>query len=271
VTAPRRRLDAELVRRGLAESRESAQRLIADGRVTVGGALAQKSSRMVAASEPVEVLGPPSRFVSRGGDKLAGALDAFAIDVGGVRALDAGASTGGFTDCLLEHGAREVVAVDVGHAQIHERLRADPRVHVHEGVNIRAVEPGMFGALVDLVVADLSFISLRTVLDALLALSEPAADLVLLVKPQFEAGKAEADRGRGVISDSTVWREVLEAVGTALTGRGAVIMGWMVSPVRGAKGNVEFFVHARAPGAVGPTELLPEQTVDAAIAEAALL
>ena len=270
MTAPRRRLDAELVRRGLAESRESAQRLIDDGRVTVGGALAQKSSRMVAASEPVEVLGPPSRYVSRGGDKLGAALDRFTTGVDGARALDAGASTGGFTHCLLEHGAHEVVAVDVGHAQIHELLRADPRVRVHEGVNIRAIEPTTFGELFDLVVADLSFISLRTVLDALIAVAEEGADLVLLVKPQFEAGKAEADRGRGVISDPEVWRGVLTDVGSALTDRGAVIMGWMVSPVRGAKGNVEFFVHARAPVA-GRWELPPGLTIDAALAEASLL
>jgi 23S rRNA (cytidine1920-2'-O)/16S rRNA (cytidine1409-2'-O)-methyltransferase len=269
VTA-RRRLDAELVRRGLATSREAAQRAIDAGLVTVGGAPAEKASRMVGVGEPVEVLGPPPRFVSRGGDKLIEALRRFTIDVDGRRALDAGASTGGFTHCLVEHGAAEVVAVDVGHGQIHELLRSDPRVHVHEGVNLRTLEPGTFG-LFDLVVADLSFISLRTVLDALLGVSQPAADLVLLVKPQFEAGKAEADRGRGVITDPAIWRRVLEEVGTALTLRSAAISGWMVSPVRGAKGNVEFFVHAAAPGPGGPWPASPEQTIDFAVAEATLL
>ncbi|HTN79144.1 MAG TPA: TlyA family RNA methyltransferase [Acidimicrobiales bacterium] len=246
MTSARRRLDAELVRRELAASREAAQRLIDEGRVTVGGALAQKPSRMVAASEPVEVIGPPPRFVSRGGDKLAGALEVFGIEVEGRDAFDAGASTGGFTDCLLQAGASRVVAVDVGHGQLDDRVRADPRVEVHERVNVRALAPGALGRF-SLVVADLSFISLVSVLDGLLGAARPAADLVLLVKPQFEAGKAEADRGRGVITDPGVWGAVAEKIERALVVRGAVIMGWMVSPIRGSKGNVELFVHARAP------------------------
>ncbi len=246
MTAPRRRLDAELVRRGLTVSREAAQRLIDAGLVTVGGAPADKASRMVAAGEAVDVLAPTSRFVSRGGDKLAAALEVFGVDVRGRIALDAGASTGGFTDCLLQHGSARVVAVDVGHGQLDARLRADERVEVHERVNVRTLRPGALGSF-DLVVADLSFISLRSVLDALLGASLPGADLILLVKPQFEAGKAEADRGRGVITDPSVWGQVAADIESALSERGAAIMGWMASPVRGSKGNVEFFVHTCAP------------------------
>ncbi len=142
MTPPRRRLDAELVRRGLAVSREAAQRVIEAGLVTVGGAPADKASRMVGVGEPVEVLAPPPRFVSRGGDKLAGALDRFQVEVTGRVALDAGASTGGFTDCLLQAGAARVVAVDVGHGQLDARLRDDPRVEVRERVNVRTIAPG---------------------------------------------------------------------------------------------------------------------------------
>ncbi|HMK10858.1 MAG TPA: TlyA family RNA methyltransferase [Acidimicrobiales bacterium] len=246
MTSARRRLDAELVRRELAASREAAQRLIDDGRVTVSGAPASKASRMVAAHEPIELLGPSPRFVSRGGEKLAGALEVFGLDVGGRDAFDAGASTGGFTDCLIQAGATRVVAVDVGHGQLDDRVRADPRVEVHERVNVRTMQPGELGRF-SIVVADLSFISLVSVLDGLLGAAQPGADLVLLVKPQFEAGKAEADRGRGVITDPEVWGAVVEKIERALIERGAVIMGWMVSPVRGSKGNVELFVHARAP------------------------
>ena len=270
MNAPRRRLDAELVRRGLAASREAAQRVIEAGLVTVGGAPAAKASRMVAASEPIVVLAPPSRFVSRGGDKLAAALEGFGVEVRGRSALDAGASTGGFTDCLLQSGAVRVVAVDVGHGQLDPRLRSDPRVEVHERMNVRTLAPGALGRF-DLVVADLSFISLGAVLDALLGACSDGGELVLLVKPQFEAGKAEADRGRGVITDPATWRSVLEEVESALLGRGAVIMGWMVSPVRGSKGNVEFFVRARAAGGVEDVLVATGRGLDEALAEAARL
>ncbi len=190
--------------------------------------------------------GEPPRFVSRAGEKLAGALDRFDVDVDGVRALDAGASTGGFTDCLLQRGAARVVAVDVGHGQLHERIRADPRVEVHERLNVRQLTPGDLGDPFALVVADLSFISLRTVLENLLSVAAPAADLVVLVKPQFEASRAEASRGRGVISDPDVWLQVLNSVAFAARDLGAAIMGAMVSPITGTEGNVEFLLHARA-------------------------
>lgn len=243
--SPRRRLDLELLRRGLSETRQQARHLIDDGRVLVGGAPAGKAGRLVAPGEPIRVLGPPARYVGRGGDKLAGALERFDLDPDGVRALDAGASTGGFTDALLQAGAARVVAVDVGRAQLHERLRADERVEVREQTDIRSLSPDDLGGPVDVVVADLSFISLRAVIDRLLALLAPAGDLVVLVKPQFEAGRAEVSRGRGVIRDPEVWRRVLEEVSTAIRDAGGAIMDAMVSPLRGADGNAEFLVHVR--------------------------
>ncbi len=227
-------------------SRTQAREAIDAGRVTVDGAPALKAARQVAPHEAVVVQGEGPRFVGRGGDKLAAALDRFAVPVEGARALDAGASTGGFTDCLLQHGASRVVAVDVGYGQLHERLRADPRVEPVERTNVRDLAPGALGPPFDVVVADLSFISLRTVLGPLLRQAAPGAHLVLLVKPQFEAGRDEATRGRGVIRDPGVWRRVLDEVLIALRATGAAIMGAMVSPLTGADGNVEFFVHARA-------------------------
>ena len=221
----------------------------------------------MAPDEPVVVLPPRPRFVGRGGEKLDAALERFHIHVQGRRAFDLGASTGGFTDCLLQRGAASVVALDVGYGQLHGRLRQDGRVEVHERTNVRDVTPGDLGAAADLVVADLSFISLRAVLPAALALASDDADVVLLVKPQFEARRAEAARGRGVIADPAVWRRVLGEVAAALGALGAAIMGAMASPLTGADGNVEFLLHAlpgagpRPPGAVAAL-------LDAAVGEA---
>lgn len=211
----------------------------------VGGAPALKASRQVAPDEPIVVLAPPPRFVSRGGEKLAAALDRFEVDLAGARVLDAGASTGGFTDCALQAGATSVVAVDVGRGQLHQRILVDPRVEVHERTNVRHLAPGDLGPLAQVVVADLSFISLRTVAPALVALAEPGATLIWLVKPQFEAGREEVGRGRGVITDPAVWSRTLAEVAAALEHLGAAIMGVMPSPLRGADGNVEFLIHAR--------------------------
>jgi 23S rRNA (cytidine1920-2'-O)/16S rRNA (cytidine1409-2'-O)-methyltransferase len=208
--------------------------------------IADKPARLVAAGDAIELLGPPPRFVSRGGEKLDTALAHFGIDVRGRRCLDAGASTGGFTDCLLQRGAAHVIAVDVGYGQLHERLRHDDRVDLRERTNVRGLDASAIGGAVDVVVADLSFISLRTVASALLACAAPGADLVVLVKPQFEAGRAEASKGRGVIRDPAVHQRVLDEVATALSGLGAAIIGTMQSPIAGAQGNVEFLVHARA-------------------------
>ncbi len=251
----RRRLDTELVRRGLVLTRQRARREIDAGRVTVGGAPAPKAARLVAPHEPIEVAGPEPRYVSRAGEKLAGALAEFSIPVTGKGAVDVGASTGGFTDCLLQHGARSVVAVDVGHGQLHERIRRDPRVTVLERTNARKLTPELVGGAADIVVADLAFISLRTVAAALLSVAGERGELVLLVKPQFEAGRREASRGRGVIRDPQVWRQALDDVVSAFTARRAAIMGAMVSPLRGARGNVEFLVHLAARGTRRPVDL----------------
>ena len=234
------------MRRGLVDSRAAAADLINAGHVLAGGAVADKASRLVGPGEPVEVVGAGRRFVSRGGDKLEAALVGFGVDPTGLRALDAGASTGGFTDCLLQHGAASVVAVDVGRGQIHERLRADSRVVVRERTDLRAFSVAEGGGdLFDVVVADLSFISLRTVAEPLLALARPGADVVVLVKPQFEAGRREASRGRGVIRDPEVWRQTLLGAIGALESAGSTMMGIMASPLRGTDGNVEFLVHLR--------------------------
>lgn len=224
---------------------------IAAGRVMVRGVPATKAARLVDAGDPVALQGPRPRFVSRGGDKLDAALDRFGIDVAGRVALDAGASTGGFTDCLLQRGAAGVVAVDVGRGQLDHRLRNDPRVTVLERTNVRHLTLAALGAEgrpFDLVVADLAFISLRTVAPAVLGMAGPGADMVLLVKPQFEAGRAEAGRERGVIRDPGIWTDVLHAVLAAYAEQGTAIMGLMVSPLRGAEGNVEFLAHLVAGG-----------------------
>ncbi len=245
----RRRLDADLVRRGLAASRTDAQQLVDEHRVLVNGAVAEKPGRQVAPGDQIVVEGPPARFVGRGGTKLEHALDEFGVDVVGVRALDAGASTGGFTDCLLQRGAREVVAVDVGHGQLHERLRSDRRVLNLERTNVRYLDRETIGGPVDLVVGDLSFISLRLVIGPLVSVCQPGAPMVLLVKPQFEAGRSEVSRGRGVITDPVVWDRVRREVEDALHVAGCAVVAWTESPITGAEGNREFLVHAAAPGA----------------------
>jgi 23S rRNA (cytidine1920-2'-O)/16S rRNA (cytidine1409-2'-O)-methyltransferase len=240
----RRRLDAELVRRELTTSRTEAQALIAANRVLVNGSVADKPSRQVAPGDAVVIEGPPPRFVGRGATKLDHALDVFGVEVRGRRALDAGASTGGFTDCLLQRGAAHVVALDVGHGQLHERLRADPRVTNLERTNIRHVDADQIGGPVDLVVGDLSFISLQLVIPRLTALCQPGSPMVLLVKPQFEAGRQEVDRGRGIITDPTIHERVRNEVDAALVAAGCSVLGWTDSPITGADGNREFLVHA---------------------------
>ena len=204
-----------------------------------------KASRLVEPGEAVEIARDGPRFVSRGGFKLEAALDRFGIDVSGARVVDVGSSTGGFTDCLLQHGAERVVAIDVGRNQLHENLRADPRVQVLEKTDVRAVDVAEIDGPARLVVADLSCISVRLVARELLALTAVPGDLIVLVKPQFEAGKVEADKGRGVIRDPIVWQRTISAAAGALEDAGAAIMEVMVSPIRGGEGNVEFLVHAR--------------------------
>jgi 23S rRNA (cytidine1920-2'-O)/16S rRNA (cytidine1409-2'-O)-methyltransferase len=241
----RRRLDRELVRRGLARSRADALAAVADGRVVVHGSIASNPARLVGDDEPVHVTGPAPRYVSRGGVKLEAALDRFAIDPADQRWLDAGASTGGFTDCLLQRGAREVVAVDVGHGQLAWSLRADPRVQVLEQRNVRTLDAATIGGPVDATCADLSFISLRTVAPALLACTVADGTFVLLVKPQFEAGRARVGKG-GVIRDPGVHEAVLAEVVAGLLDAGLGVVDLMASPITGADGNREFLGHARA-------------------------
>jgi 23S rRNA (cytidine1920-2'-O)/16S rRNA (cytidine1409-2'-O)-methyltransferase len=212
----------------------------------VRGVTATKAASMVALGDPLALQGPGPRFVGRGGDKLDAALDRFGVDPAGRTALDAGSSTGGFTDCLLQRGAAHVTAVDVGRGQLDLRLRQDPRVTVRERTNVRHLglaDLGPDAAPFDLLVADLAFISLRTVAPALVGLAGPGADLVLLVKPQFEAGKVEVSRERGVIRDPDVWAGTLRQVLAAFADLGALARDVMVSPLVGAEGNVEFLAH----------------------------
>ena len=240
----RRRLDAELVRRGLVPSRGDAVEAIEAHRVLVNGAVAEKAARLVALGDAIVVSGEPPRFVSRGGEKLDHGLNEFGVDVAGLRVLDAGASTGGFTDCLLQRGARQVVALDVGHGQLHPRIRNDDRVLVMERCNVRSVESDDIGGPVDLVVADLSFISLTKVAATLVRLVAPGGGLVLLVKPQFEAGRAEVSRGKGVITDPEIQARACRDVQISLEEAGTVVRGWTESPLTGADGNREYLVYA---------------------------
>lgn len=247
---PRRlRLDAELVRRGLARSREHASDLIAERRVKVQGAIATKPATGVTTDAAIVVAEDPDRpdYVSRGGHKLAGALAAFeplGLVVEGRRCLDAGASTGGFTDVLLRHGAAQVVAVDVGYGQLAWRLQQDERVDVHDRVNVRELTPEMVGGPVDLVVGDLSFISLELVLDALLGVTGPDGDLALMVKPQFEVGKDRVGKG-GVVRDLDLRAEAVTGVAAGAARRGWGAQAVTVSPLPGPSGNVEFFLWLR--------------------------
>jgi len=218
--------------------------MIGANRVLVNGSVADKASRQVAPGDAVTLQGPPRRFVGRGAEKLDHALTEFAIAVDGLRALDVGASTGGFTDCLLQRGASHVVALDVGHGQLHERLRADPRVSNLERCNVRHADVETIGGTVDIVVGDLSFISLTLVIPTLTSLCQPGSPMVLLVKPQFEAGRREVDRGRGVITDPIVHDRVRAELGDALVAAGCDVQGWTESPITGANGNIEFLVYA---------------------------
>ena len=254
----------------MVDTRPQATALIDQGLVLVSGTVADKPARLVAPAEPIELLGSRPRFVSRGGEKLDAALTRFDIDVSGLRALDAGASTGGFTDCLLQRGAVSVTAVDVGRGQLHHRLARDPRVDSRERLDIRQVDRGTVGgAPVDIVTADLSFISVRAVPVLVGAVALPGAPVVVLVKPQFEAGRSEASRGKGVIRDPLIHRRTLGEVAGALVGAGAVIMGAMPSPITGSAGNIEFLLHARTPdasvaGATPPLAALLDDVVDEA-------
>ncbi|HEU4355597.1 MAG TPA: TlyA family RNA methyltransferase [Actinomycetota bacterium] len=238
----RRRLDAELVRRGLAASRTEAQAAVREGLVLVAGRPGAKPSTLVEPADAIVVSRPARRFVSRGGEKLAAALDRFAIDPSGRECLDVGASTGGFTDCLLRRGARHVVALDVGYGQLAWSLREDARVSVLDRTNVRDLQTSALPYVPTLIVGDLSFISLSLVAPALARVAAPWADAVLLVKPQFEAGPPDVGRG-GVVRDPDVWRRAIEGVMQACAATGLQPIAVMPSPLRGPAGNVEFPLH----------------------------
>ena len=237
----RRRLDVVLVERGLAESRAVAQRLILAGDVRVDGEVADKASRIVDEGTLLEVARPPA-FVSRGGVKLEAALTSFALDVTGRVCADVGASTGGFTDCLLQHGAARVFAVDVGHGILHWKLRQDPRVAVMERTNVRYLTA--LEGPVDLVTIDVAFISLRLVLPVVANWLTAGGDVVVLVKPQFEAGRKAVGKG-GVVRDPAIHRQVLVSIAATMEEVGLGLKGVVCSPLRGPKGNVEFLLWGR--------------------------
>jgi 23S rRNA (cytidine1920-2'-O)/16S rRNA (cytidine1409-2'-O)-methyltransferase len=250
VVVRRGRLDAELVRRGLARSREEASSLVTAGRVRIEGTVASKAATNVSADASIVVVtgqdGP--RYVSRGGYKLAGALDSFqpaGLQVEGRRCLDAGASTGGFTDVLLRRGATSVVAVDVGYGQLAWSLRTDPRVEVVDRTNVRDLTPELVGGRVDLLVADLSFISLGLVLPALHGCVTDDGDLVLMVKPQFEVGRGRLGPG-GVVRDPAARRDAVGEVARRAWALGLGVQAVVASPLPGPSGNVEYFLWLRA-------------------------
>jgi 23S rRNA (cytidine1920-2'-O)/16S rRNA (cytidine1409-2'-O)-methyltransferase len=256
-----------LVRRRLFRSRSAARLAINEGQVQVGGIVTPKAATLVDAETPLEVLAESSRYVSRGGEKLAHALTVFEIDASEARAIDLGASTGGFTDCLLQSGARQVVAVDVGYGQLDFRLREDERVWVLERTNVRFLEPSNVDAPFDLVVGDLSFISLELVMDVIAGLVGAEGRAVLLIKPQFEVGRAQVGRG-GVVEDPRLWRQAIQRIVAAGTASGLRTGGLTLSPLRGASsGNREFLVLLQP----GPETTLDSGELDRALEEAVRL
>lgn len=256
----RSRLDVEIARRGLAESREKARAAILAGLVTVDGVQVTKAGTNVSAEAGI-VVAESARFVSRGGHKLEGALDAFGIDVRGVCALDVGASTGGFTDCLLQRGAESVTAVDVGYGQLAWALRSDGRVRVLERTNIRTADPEEIGSGYDLAVIDVSFVGLEKVLPCVVPLVQERGSVLALVKPQFEAGKGRVGK-KGVVRDPAVHHEVLMKLVDAVRSVGWVVrkLGW--SPITGPEGNIEFWVWISRTGEDGADD--PVDIVSAA-------
>ena len=245
----RLRLDAWLVKQGIATDAAHAKTLVDQGLILVNGSIALTDNRMIANSDSV-LLSTPARFVSRGGDKLEAALLSFGVELDGKRVLDIGASTGGFTDCVLQRGAGEVMSLDVGKSQLHDRLVRDPRVKVLDSTNARTITSAQVGHF-DVVVADLSFISLRQVATALCEVLRPHGDMILLVKPQFEAEKSEVDKGAGVIRDVEIHQRTIAQVVGAFNSQGMEKSGLIESPLRGADGNTEFLLHLRRKSASG--------------------
>lgn len=244
--AKKDRIDKLLVERGLAESRTKAQALLLAGEVVVGEARVDKPGALVDVELPIRLKGQGLRYVSRGALKLEGALDHFGIDVSGLDALDVGASTGGFTDLLLQRGTARVVALDVGYGQLHPKLRSDPRVLVRERVNARSLTREEVPFDVDLIVADVSFISLRLVLPAALGFLKRGGAIVVLVKPQFEVGRGDVGKG-GVVRDEAKRLAVIEGMASFAAERGLQVVGWVDAPITGPAGNQEALLYARKP------------------------
>jgi 23S rRNA (cytidine1920-2'-O)/16S rRNA (cytidine1409-2'-O)-methyltransferase len=240
----RERLDSAMARRGLAPSREAAQRLIMAGRVRVNSQPAAKPDLRVTADAEILVMPGAPEYASRGAHKLIAAIDHFAVTVEGRRALDVGASTGGFTDVMLKRGAAHVIALDVGYGQILERLRVDPRVTVLDRTNIRRVVPGELPYAPDLVTIDTSFISLKLVLPAALALAAPKAEVIALIKPQFEVGKGKVGKG-GIVRDSAARAAAVDSIVAFACELGLAVAGTLESPIEGAKGNREYLALLR--------------------------
>lgn len=245
------RIDKLLVERGLVESRTRAQALILAGQVLVQEQRIDKPGQLIDTSAEIRIKGDSLRYASRGGLKLEAALREFNIDPNGKNAIDIGSSTGGFTDCLLQHGAARVWAVDVGHNQLVWRLREDPRVVVLEKVNARNLDPDFFPAPFDIATIDVSFISLSKILPALRPCISDSADCVALIKPQFEVGKGEVGRG-GIVTDPAKQRRVLHEIKTVAFSLGLFAVGLIESPILGAEGNKEFLMHMKPAGQENP-------------------
>lgn len=241
----KQRLDELLVSRGLAESRSVAQRLILEGNVRVKDCVAPKSGNQYDTEIDIEVIGA-DRFVSRGGEKLEGAFEAFGLQVDGLSCLDVGASTGGFTDCLLQHGAQRVISLDVGHSQFHPRLRNDPRITVIEKFNARNMTPADLPYVPDFAVCDVSFISLRLIIPPMMAVLKPGGGMVTLIKPQFEAGREQISKG-GVVREEAIRQQVVESIREFGVSIGLAWNGVSTSPITGPKGNVEFTAYWSKP------------------------
>lgn len=241
--ANKTRLDRLLFERGLAESREKAQAVIFAGQVLVNGQKQDKAGSLVQEDVDIRILGETLRYVSRGGLKLEAALKEFHVVVSDKTALDVGASTGGFTDCLLQHGCKKVYAVDVGYGQLAWKLRQDPRIVVIERTNIRRLGPSLIPERVDLVVIDVSFISLEKVIPPIMQLLAANAELIALIKPQFEVGKEQVGKG-GIVRDEAARNAVVDRIVTFVREQGFDVTGVITSPITGQDGNVEFLIHA---------------------------
>jgi 23S rRNA (cytidine1920-2'-O)/16S rRNA (cytidine1409-2'-O)-methyltransferase len=251
------RLDRYLFERGLVQSREQGQALILAGQVLVNGQKKDKAGTLVADDADIRILGEQMSYVSRGGLKLEAALREFSIDVTGMTALDAGASTGGFTDCLLQHGAMKVYAVDVGYGQMAWKIRQDPRIVVIERTNVRDIDPALVPEKVDITVIDVSFISLEKVIPSVLRFLKPEAGIVALIKPQFEVGKGQVGKG-GIVRDEAARNTAVEKVRTAFQSAGLDVQGIIPSPITGQDGNVEYLIYA----VMRPANSSPSTTID---------